>query len=115
MITPQLVAEFFDVANVYVGEGIYDTSVEGVAPVMADIWGKNVSVMYQDPNVGPFRKKATCPMRTFVWTGSPSGGRFGVSTYYEPQRKSNIAQVTDYTDEKVVDINTTYLLTTVIS
>lgn len=115
MVNEKLIAQFFDIDKVLVGKGIYDTAIEGLPVSMSDIWGKIAWLAYVDPNVGPFRRKVTCPIRTFVWTGSPSNGRFGVDTYYEPQRKSDIVQVTDYTDEKVVDVNTAFLMTTVIS
>jgi hypothetical protein len=60
------------------------------------------------------RAKKVTPMRTFVWMGSPSGGRYAVEQYYEPQTRTNVVQCTDFTDEKVVEAKTLYSYTSVI-
>jgi hypothetical protein len=115
-LNEQLLAQLLDIDRVIVGRSIYDSTVEGDSAGFTGthIWGKYAAVAYMDGNVSAFSRKNTCPMRTFVWAGSPSSGRFGVETYYEPQIKSDVVQVTDYVDEKVIDNDTVYLYSTVV-
>jgi hypothetical protein len=106
--------EMFEVDNIYVGAALYNTAIEGATVSLDYIWGKNLGVCYIDNRSGPMDAQIVTPARTFVWAGSPTSGRFSVATYYEPQRMTDIVQCTDYTDEKVIELYSQYLFTTVI-
>ena len=59
IISGAQVAEILDIPaeNVLIGDAQYNAAKEGVADVMADIWGKHCSLLYVDPN--PRRKSLT--------------------------------------------------------
>jgi hypothetical protein len=115
MATLETLRDMFEVDEIIVGAALYNTAVEGVTTSLDYIWGKNLMVAYIDPRTGPMQAQVVTPARTFVWAGSPSSGRFGVSTYYEPQRLTDVVQCTDYTDEKVIEKDALYLYTTVVA
>jgi len=115
MLNTQQLADFFEVDEVIVPLGRYNSASDPDDAVLADIWGDCAILAYVDPTTGPMRARKVCPIRTFVWTGSPGGGRFAVEQYYEPQTRTNVVQTTDFTDEKVVDNDALYQFTTVLS
>jgi len=121
-ITEQMLAQVFDIDELVVPWALYNTAAEYYDPTtgkptttLSDVWGKVAIIAYVDPAGGSLQAKRVTPARTFVWGGSPAGGRFSVSTYYEPQRNANIIQCIDYTAEASIDINTLYQYTTVVS
>lgn len=105
----------FECDNILVGAALYNTAVEGATVSLDYIWGKNVIICYQDNRSGPMDAQVVTPMRTFVWAGSPTNGRYSVATYYEPQRMTDVVQCTDYTDEKAIEPLASYIYTTVVA
>lgn len=71
IVTKDLFASMIDMPadRILIGESIYNTTNEGntsqeLAASFADIWGKNVLLLYVDPSVGPMTPTAGL---TFVW------------------------------------------------
>jgi hypothetical protein len=117
ILTQPLLADFLGISEIIVPTGMYNSKVDqepGVEPTLADIWGDACILMYVDPSTGPMRDKKVTPIRTFVWAGSPSGGRYAVERYYEPQTRTNVVQCTDFTDEKAIETDAVYSYTSVI-
>jgi hypothetical protein len=112
MITPQVLANVFDVDQILVAKALYDSSVpgSGATPSMSYVWPDGyVGVAYIDNRVGPLRAKILAPGRTFVWTAM--GGRFATRSYVFDPRMANVVQCVDYVDEKVTCAGAQYLLT----
>jgi len=115
MLNQSDLAAFFEVDKILVPLGMYNSGIdEDADPTLTDIWGDCLLIAHIDPTTGPMRAKKVTPLRTFVWTGSPAGGRYAVEQYYEPQTRTNVVQCTDFTDEKVIEAKTMYSYTSVI-
>jgi hypothetical protein len=115
MLNKQQLADFFEIDEVIVPLGRWNSAKDPDTAVLDDIWGDVCILIYVDPTTGPMRARKVTPIRTFVWAGSPGGGRFAVEQYYEPQTRTNVVQCTDFTDEKVIDNDALYQFTTVIA
>jgi hypothetical protein len=49
IVSKQQVADLFELKSLVVGPGFVNTQKKGQTPVMARVWGGNISLMYQDP------------------------------------------------------------------
>jgi hypothetical protein len=115
VITDAILAQVFDVENVYVGKAVFDASIpgSGATPTMSFLWPDGVvGVSYVDNRIGPLRAKILAPMRQFVWTAM--GGRFATRSYVFDPANSNVVQCVDYVDEKVTCAGAQVLITSVI-
>lgn len=100
-----LVSQYLNVRNVIVSDGVRDTASKGLDVSTSQIWDDAKGFVFISGN--------------FVETGMPQFGMTmdydaGVAmnaSYYEPQTKSDIIQVSHYRDEKVQLAEAGYLLT----
>lgn len=53
MVSRQEFAEFFELANVYVGAGFVNTAKKGQSVATSRVWGKHASFLYRDRAAGP--------------------------------------------------------------
>ncbi len=111
IVTPDLLAAVFGVQRFIVAGGLINTANEGQALTIASLWGDDVVLAHvetaQDlmaPNFG----------RTFVWTESQVGAAT-VKTYRDDPRHSDIHNVQQDTDEKLVGAEAGYLLSNVLT
>ena len=71
----------FDVKNVLIGEGVYNTAKEGQTKSMSPIWGKHCWLAYINPNPNP--NKAEDSLGYTFWGGMPQGNSKILSDAYE--------------------------------
>jgi hypothetical protein len=64
LITPQMLAEKFELNEVLVAEAMYDTAAEGQSPALDYIWGDLALLFWRDPGAG--RRKVNL-VSTFLW------------------------------------------------
>ena len=94
-------AGILGVRQVLVGGAVYDGKPEGAtAASMSYVWGSTYALVCLSPESDSVTEPAIG--RTFIWeTESPENAN--VETYEEPQTRSTIIRVRQYTDEKLID------------
>ena len=97
LITPQMMAEKLDVAEVLVGEAMYDTVNEGQTSSLDYIWGQVMCLFYKEPQPG--RRKVSLAYH-FLWNVG-NAGRI-VEKWYDQDRKRWVIDVNKYRDQKIV-------------
>jgi hypothetical protein len=81
-ITPQLLAEAFDIERILVSKAVYNTAAEGATATMAFVMGKSALLCYTAPSPGIMVPTAGY---TFGWSGLGEGmNNLGVATYQIP-------------------------------
>lgn len=81
-ITPQLLAEAFDIEEILVSKAVYNTAKEGQAANMAFVMGKSALLCYRTKAPGIMTPTAGY---TFAWSGLAEGmNNLGVATYQIP-------------------------------
>lgn len=75
IVTPDLLAELFDIDNVYIPYVIQNTAAEGLTGVYSFLYGKSALLMYVNPNPGLMTPSAGY---TFAWTGLLGAAANGV-------------------------------------
>ena len=92
----RLVADYLEVPNIIIAEGVYDSADEGQDINTVDIWDDTVGFLF---------------IQGFGLMGGPKYGLtmnwaadslIGTESYYEEQTRSNIIRVRHWRDEKVV-------------
>ena len=108
----RIMAQYFGVDEVLVGNAIKDTAKKGQAFALGDIW--------DDEYVGLFKRSAggndlrePVVGRTFLWTAE-SPGNLVTEQYREEQKRSNIYRVRQNTDECFIFQGAGYLLGNII-
>ena len=111
IITEDLLAAVFRVDKFIVAGGLINTANEGQALAISSLWGDDVVLAHVEsapnlmaPNFG----------RTFVWTDNQVGDA-SVKTYRDDNRHSDVHNVAQDTDEKLVGAEAGYLLSNVLS
>jgi hypothetical protein len=107
-ITPQALAQAFDVDQVLVAGGAKDTALEGQAASIASLWDDEYVMVCKTATTDDIREP--CIGRIFHWAedGSSIGGT--VETYREEQRRSDIVRVRNDVDEVVLYVECGHLL-----
>ena len=105
----QVLARYFGVRQVLVGDAIKDSAKKGKATVITDIWD-NTKVQVMKLSSGGADLREPSFGRTFLWTAdSPS--IVTTETYREEALRSNVFRVRQYTDEAVQFVGANYILT----
>jgi hypothetical protein len=114
VVTSDLLASLFDVANVYVGKSIINTGSENLADSFSDIWGKN-TVLGHFASADTDGKNPSL-MYGFRWTNPMFGAPFAVEKWDDPDHRNfTNLRVQYYQDEKIAAPELGYLLTACVS
>lgn len=100
------IKEYFTIKNVYVGEAVYDSAVEGQTASLADIWGKHFWVFFQTD-------KPSLMQATFGYTFFDLARI--VDTYREEQKKSDVVRQSYSYDQNLMDVLLAYFGKNVIA
>jgi hypothetical protein len=100
-----LVSQYLNVKNVLVADGIQDTASKGLAVSSSSIWDDSKAFLFVSGNF------AETGMPQYGMTMDYGAGVAMNASYYEPQTKSDIIQVSHYRDEKVQLEEAGFLLT----
>ncbi len=92
---------FFNLEEVIVGEAVYNSSVDGQADSLSDVWGKNAWLIYRTP-------RPSLMNATFGLTLSDVPRL--VDTYREESHKQDVIRVRYSYDQNVFDVNLAYLV-----
>jgi hypothetical protein len=106
VITPELLAEIFDIEEVWIAHAEQNTANEAQAPVMTYIWGKNAWVLYCNP-VPAIRKIS------FGYTFRR--GARQVERWDERAVKAQFVRVTDWYEQLIVAAPAAYYIHNAIS
>jgi hypothetical protein len=98
-MTSTQLANAFDVPQVLVGSGIYDSAGEGLSSNVSDIWTNTMAALVKisrgldiaEPGVG----------RTFLWTPDAPSNPI-VEEYREEERRSDILRCRHHVDERLI-------------
>jgi hypothetical protein len=114
MVTPELVAEIFEVEKVLIGKAKYNSSNKAQTASYSYVWGKDVVLAYieDQPSL-----EGVCAWKTFRWNQMTTGEGFQTRTYRNEEKGGGgeyIEVETSY-DEKAVCTDVAYLIDAVIS
>lgn len=107
----QLLARYLDVAQVLVGNAIYDSAAKNKAFTIADIWDDEYALLAVLSAGGPALKEPVLG-RTFLWTAD-SPQVVVTESYREEQTRSNIIRVRQNVDEAFIFTGAGYLLSNI--
>lgn len=101
MVSKDLFASLVDMPTerVFIGQAIYDTSVEGAASSFSDIWGKSVLMLYVDPKAGPRTPTAGL---TFIWSRFGGGAPQYIRRLRLDRNMADRIEGLSYFDQKAV-------------
>ena len=110
-ITPQLLAQCFDLDHVLIGGGAYNSAKEGQTTVIAPIWSDEYAMVARIAQTSD--PKEPCVARVFHWAedGSDIGG--AVETYRDESVRSDVVRARNDCDEKVMYTGCAHLLSNV--
>lgn len=123
-LTPDQLAEAFDVEKVVIGAGLKQANPEGRADSLSYIHGKNVTLYYKPPRPG---KRTAALGYTFVWMirvdiqGKMVGdlvqntGGFLVRRYRWERRRSDVIGVEYFYDQHIIEANCAYLFVNAVA
>ena len=93
VVTPDILSALFEVPNVLIATGVENTAAEGLAAVMADLWGKHVVIAYVPPTPG---------RRTLALGYTFRVGGWRADSYRDEPRKSDVFRAGELRAVKVV-------------
>lgn len=102
VLTPQMLADLIGVAEVVIGDAVYNTADEGQTAVMGYVWGKHALLAFVSSKPGI--KKIS-----LGYTLQVAGARY-VDRWDEPQVKSEFVRANDYYEPKIVAVEAGYLI-----
>jgi hypothetical protein len=115
-ITPQLLAEAFDIEEVLVSKAVYNTAAQGVTGSYSFVMGKNALLVYRPPSPGLMVPSAGY---TFSWSGLINLNNMGVAVYQIPMPWRGIETVRTETemafDLQIVGKDLGYFFTTIVA
>ncbi len=103
-----LLAKYFGVDRILVGNAIRDSGKKGQSYTIADIWDDEYVGLFKISGGGPDLRDP-CLGRTFLWTAD-SPNNIMTESYREEQRRSDIYRVRNNVDEAFVFVGAGYLL-----
>lgn len=108
-ITPAMLAAVFDLDQVLVGYGQYNSAALGQTAVLADIWDDEYAMVCHINASSPDIRIPTLG-RTFHWAedGSMPNGTF--ETYRKEEIRSDVVRVRHQTAEKIIYVEAGHLL-----
>lgn len=107
-----LLAQYFGVGKILVGDAIKDSAKKGAAPTIADIWDDEYILLAKVSDGGNDLREP-CLGRTFLWTGD-SPQNLVTEQYREEASRSNIYRVRQNTAEAFIFKGAGYLLGNII-
>ena len=114
VVTADLLASLFDVANVYVGRSVINGGSENLANSFSDVWGKNTVLAHFAPPSTDGRNPSL--MYGFRWTNPMFGAPFAVEKWDDPDHRNfTNLRVQYYQDEKIAASELGYLLSSCVS
>lgn len=103
-----LLAQYFGLKQILVGEAVYDAGKKGKATSTSSIWGTEYGLICKIAEQG-WNPKEPCVGRSMIWTAdSPSN--IVVEQYREEQTRSDIYRARHHVDEVLVFKAAGYLL-----
>jgi hypothetical protein len=107
-----ILAQYFGVGKVIVGNAIKDSGKKGAAFTIADIWNDEYILLAKVSSGGPDLREP-CLGRTFLWTAD-SPQNLVTEQYREDAKRSEIYRVRQNTDEAFIFTGAGYLLGNII-
>ncbi len=103
------VAEALEVKEILVSGRAYNAGKKGGTLNLSAIWGTS-TVLVANLAAGDFSNGGIG--RTITWNEGGDGGLYTAETYREEKTRENIVRVRQNTQEKIIDVNEGYLITT---
>jgi len=104
-LTPQLLADLFEIERLLIGNAIYDTADEGATSSLSFVWGKHAFLGYVPSSPGLMTPAAGY---LFTWKNRV------VERYRLDKEKSDLVRVEWHYDDKVTASDAGYLLKSVV-
>jgi len=104
----QLVAQYLDLEEIFVGNAIYDSAKKGKSKSISDIWDDEYVLLFKRP-INPMNLKEPTLGRSFLWL-EDSPEILVTETYREEDIRSDIYRVRQYVDEAFVFTGAAYLM-----
>lgn len=106
----RVIAQYFQVANLYIGGAQYDTAKKGQSYSLSDLWDDEYVLLFKKSSGMDLQQAALG--RTFLWDqDSPSN--IVTETYREENVRSDVYRVRQYTDEELIFAGAGYLLSNI--
>lgn len=99
IITPELLAEVFNIERIVIAGALDNAAADGQALNPGYIWDDNIVLAHVEDSQD---MQAPNFMRTFAWTAQTGPDGVLVESYREDNIQSDIHRAKQYTDEKVV-------------
>jgi hypothetical protein len=99
-ITVQMIAQCFDLRNVFVAGGSTNSATEGQAAVPAQIWSDEYAMVFKAASSDDIRE--ACLGRTFHYGGDGSQANGAVESYRDENVRADIVRVRHDVDEKIL-------------
>lgn len=103
----QMLADYFGIGRIVIGDAIQNTADEGQTASLAGIWPDAKAVICVTNSSNDLSKP--CLGRTMLWTAD-SPDNVTVETYREEQARGQVIRVRQNTDEKLVTAAAAYVL-----
>lgn len=107
-ITRQLLAEAFDLDNVFVAGGTQNTANEGQAAAISQYWSGEYAMVAKVARTNNI--KEPCVGRTFHWSGDGSTMGAAMETYRDETTRADIVRARMETHEKTLHVEAADLL-----
>jgi hypothetical protein len=104
----RIVAQYFGLDQVLVGDAIKDTAKKGQAFTIGDIWDDEYFGLFKVSSGGADLREPVVG-RTFLWTAD-SPGLLVTEQYREEKKRSNVYRVRENLDEAFIFQGAGYLL-----
>jgi hypothetical protein len=110
-VTPAMLAAVFDLRQILVAAGDYNTADEGQSASLSPIWNPEYAMVAKLAESNSIEEP--CLGRTFHWTadGSQQGGT--VESYYSDPDRSDVTRVRHDVDEKILYLELADLLSNI--
>lgn len=108
----RLLAQYFGVDQVLVGNALKDSAKKGQTASLADIWDDEYCGLYKVSSGGPDLREP-CLGRTFLWT-EDSPENLVVEQYREEKKRSEVYRARQNVDEAFVFTKAGYLISDII-
>ena len=102
VVTPQMLADAFDIDTVLIGSALYESAVEGQTSSLAYIWRKHAWVLYTQPK--PSKRGIT-----FMYHFQKKKARV-VDKWWDKDRESWFVRVHDKYTRELISVNCAYLI-----
>ena len=99
-ITVQMIAQCFDLRNVFVAGGSTNSAAEGQTAVPAQIWSDEYAMVFKAASSDDIRE--ACLGRTFHYGGDGSQANGAVESYRDENVRADIVRVRHDVDEKIL-------------